>query len=507
MKIFKSPFILVLLLIIPAITPLIHSGFFLTDDGNSMVIRFSAFYETLASGQFPVRFLSRLNYGFGYPVADFLYPLFMYIGIPIKALGFSFVDTIKIILGFSFLSGTLFSFLWLRKLFDEKAALIGAVAYSLFPYHLFDIYKRGSVGEVLALGIVPFIFWAIEKGSTILTGVGYGLLITSHNSLALLFIPVIFLYHFLFKKNLIKSLSSLLLGLGLSAFFWIPALYDRQFTVFNITKVSDYQDYFIDSQTINLAGLVFIISFVLGFYYFFKKDWRLKVFVIVSLMSIFMATALSDVFWKLLPLSNLVQFPFRFLSLAVLSTAFLISYGVFHYKGKVKTFFILFLLLVIFISARDFLVPQTFQNYPDTFYSTNQDSTTVKNEYMPKWVKAVPFEMANSKVENLSGKEKVNVIETTANKLSFETFLTEPRTVQVNRIYFPGWNAYVNGKEMNINYNNPRGLMHLDLKRGKNNVKIEFKETPARLLSDLISIVSLVGLFTYSINKKKVFKL
>ena len=73
--------ILVSLLTIPAIVGLLHPGFFVTDDGNWMIIRFSAFYETLRSGQFPVRFLYRLNNSYGYPVADFLYPLFMYLGV------------------------------------------------------------------------------------------------------------------------------------------------------------------------------------------------------------------------------------------------------------------------------------------------------------------------------------------------------------------------------------------------------------------------------------------
>src|SRR5689334_4943470 len=112
------------------IISLFHPGFFLTDDGNSMVIRFSSFFETLRQGQFPVRFLTRLNYGYGYPVADFLYPLFMYIGVPIHILGFSFVNTVKIILAGSLLGGTFFTFLWLRKLFDDKSALVGSVTYS-----------------------------------------------------------------------------------------------------------------------------------------------------------------------------------------------------------------------------------------------------------------------------------------------------------------------------------------------------------------------------------------
>src|SRR3989338_6792857 len=157
---------------IPSVVGLMHPGFPLTDDGNWMVIRFSAFYETLKSGQFPVRFLSRLNYGFGYPVADFLYPLFMYIGVPIHILKFSFVDTIKIILGASMIGSAIFVYFWLSKLFDKFSSFVGAVFYFYTPYHLYDVYVRGSVGEVLALAIAPFILWQLERKDLLWSAIG-----------------------------------------------------------------------------------------------------------------------------------------------------------------------------------------------------------------------------------------------------------------------------------------------------------------------------------------------
>src|SRR5689334_19214197 len=78
--------------------PLLKPGFFKTDDGNWMIIRLSAFFQTWREGQFPVRFLGRLNHSYGYPVSNFLYPGFLYIGSLIHALGLSFVTTVKVIL-------------------------------------------------------------------------------------------------------------------------------------------------------------------------------------------------------------------------------------------------------------------------------------------------------------------------------------------------------------------------------------------------------------------------
>ena len=94
----KKNFIWILLIIlfsIPSIVALLHPGFFQSDDGEWMIIRFSAFHQALRDGQFPVRFLSRLNYGYGYPVADFLYPGFMYLGEIFKLLGFLKLEKVK----------------------------------------------------------------------------------------------------------------------------------------------------------------------------------------------------------------------------------------------------------------------------------------------------------------------------------------------------------------------------------------------------------------------------
>src|SRR5205814_7617229 len=155
---------IIVILSLPAIVGLLHKGFFVTDDGEWMIIRFSAFYQALHDGQFPVRFLQRLNFNYGYPASTFLYPGFMYAGILFHILKIGFVDTIKWILGISLFGTTIFTYFWLSKMFTKKsAAVIGALVSLYVPYHFYDIYTRGSVGEVFALLWIPFVLWMIEK--------------------------------------------------------------------------------------------------------------------------------------------------------------------------------------------------------------------------------------------------------------------------------------------------------------------------------------------------------
>src|SRR5579859_3459258 len=105
----------IIMLATPGIIPLLHSGFFVSDDGEWMIIRFTAFHQALVHGQFPVRLLPRLNFEYGYPVTDFLYPGFLYFAEPIHLAKIGFITTIKLIAGLSLISSVIFTYFWLRS--------------------------------------------------------------------------------------------------------------------------------------------------------------------------------------------------------------------------------------------------------------------------------------------------------------------------------------------------------------------------------------------------------
>ncbi len=511
---FKFILFILILLSIPSIIGLLQPGFPLTDDGNWMVIRFSAFYESLRDGQLPVRFLMRLNNGYGYPVAEFLYPLFMYFATPLHIIGLSFVDSIKTILILSLVSSSLFTYLWLRKIFDSFSSVVGALVYLYLPYHLFDVYKRGSVGEVLSLSVLPFVLWQIERESLLLSSIGIAFLILSHNSLAVLFLALVVLYMglnvFVSKQRgelIIKYLGSLVFGLGLSAFFWIPAVLDLQYTVFSQTKVSDFNSYFADISLIGVSSMLVIllaIVFILMRKIKIGKHRLTLLMLAVSLTSIFFSIPLSSFLWQILPVS-LIQFPFRLLSLTLIGVSFLTALIIFVLDKKIKVIVAIILLIITYYFSLPFVKVNQLQQYPDSVYSTNQDTTTVKNEYMPKWVKSIPSQMYKAKVENLNGDEGINLITNTSSKISFEVDLNSPRAIRVNTIYFPGWSAYVNGQRVNMDYLRD-GLINLNLNEGENRVLVVFGETNVRILSDIISVISAVFLFslTFYLRKKKI---
>ncbi|MEK7517831.1 MAG: 6-pyruvoyl-tetrahydropterin synthase-related protein [Patescibacteria group bacterium] len=525
----KSIFISVLIVLfcIPAVLPLLRPGFFQSDDGEWMVIRFSAFYQALADGQFPVRFLGRLNHEYGYPVANFLYPGFMYLGVPIHFLGFGFVDTVKIIFGVSMIASAIFCYLWLSRFFDKLSSFVGALFYLYAPYHLFDLYKRGSIGEVLALAVLPFILWQIERKSLFWSAISIAFLIISHNTLAVLFLGLIIVYMGLdiyiskYKKEQLKKfLLMIMFGLGISAFFWIPAFFELQYTVFSQTQVSEWGAYFADTSLVGFS-IIFIILLTTIFFATSRiriQKHRLTLLLfIISIVSVFFASSPSYHLWNILPVS-FIQFPFRFLSLAIACISFLAACIISTSSKNLKIPVAVLSLIILMFSAKPFLTPSDFFDKGEGIYATNMDTTTVKNEYMPKWVKEKPIERFKEKVEIVEGVGKVETVSYNSKKITFDVLSKENMKVRVNTIYYPGWNAKFypsrchpeldsgsndndcKGKELSIDYQNNKGVMELQMPKGESRVELKFSETPLRLTSNIISFLSLLAILFLGIK-------
>lgn len=512
-------FILLLVCCIPAIYSLFHMGFFSSDDGEWMVIRFSAFFQALRDGQFPVRFLTRLNFGYGYPVANFLYPGFMYLGVPIHVLGFGFVDTIKIILGVSMVGSAVFCYLWLSKLFGKWASFVGSMVYLYTPYHLYDLYKRGSVGEVLALAVLPFILWQIERKSYFWMSLGIGFLLLAHNTLALLFLGVVILYMSiaLYVSKNKKSLTqryvlSLLTGFGMSAFFWVPALHDLKYTVFYETQISNWSEYFAQHSLVGLSTYGILLSVITLFAtgkIKIEKNRLGVIFILVGLLSVFLSLEQSTVIWQSMPVA-FIQFPFRFLSLTIVAASFLAALVVSTLPKK-QSFLLGGLLIALTVfSATPHLKPQEFFDKGEGFYSTNEGTTTVKNEYMPIWMKNVPTKRAEDKIIAINS--TVSDVKTKTNSYEFKVHPAPPdvynaRTI-INAAYFPGWVGYLTDSEqVNLVKPSEDGALELLLpilsKTESTAVRIAFTETWLRFLSDIVSLVSIIILVLFSLKLKQ----
>lgn len=536
----------IIVISIIGISSFFHPGFFPSHDGEWMVVRFSDFHRSLADGQWPVRWAGRLNFGYGYPVFNFLYPGTFYLTEFFHLLKLNFVDSVKATFVFSFILSGFFMYLFAKEWWGKWGGLASAVLYLYTPYRFVDMYVRGSLGESVAFMFPPLILWAITKifkntNDTVLIWIAIGALgiaglITTHNVIAYLFMPLIILFILFLhlkcssQKNVnlltVYCLLFTVLGIAVSAFFWLPALWDKQYTIFDQVVISDFSKNFASikelifpswgygpsrpedpasmSFQIGIVNILIVISTLIMIVMLNEIQQQVRddkrnlaiatFFLTITIIAIFFMTPFSQPLWQFIPGLSLIQFPWRILSITTFSSAFLAGFVVSNLSAVSRWQIILAAIIIISALLFNFSYakPKEFINRGEGYYSTNDDTTTVQNEYLPVWAKNLPRERAANKVEILKGQGTINDLIAKSNKTGF-LYQGTKGLIKVNTVYFPGWEVLVNEQKHDIIVDK-QGLMVVKVNAGTNNLLFLFKETPLRKFSDIISFISLVGI-------------
>jgi hypothetical protein len=325
----------------------------------------------------------------------------------------------------------------------------------------------------------------------------------------------------LFKKeiNFVINLSlSLLFSLCLSAFFWIPAIFEKNLILLSKIPIADRSLYFVKPLQLVIPqwgygtptdlnpfgyqiGLPQLIVFILAFIFALKnikkeKHAKIALFLIIVIFFVsFLLFSPSAFIWKITPLLSEINYPWTLLAIIMFLVSLLAGY--LTKLGKILTLTALALGIIAMFLFTPYAKPQYTVNRGDSFYLTNQATTTSSNELMPLWVKKLPVSSPTNKVEVLS--EKAVDLFYNSRKITFNLNLPKAETIRINTIYYPGWEFSVDGVQTGINYNNQLGVMDINVLAGRHVVKGEFRETPLRFLSDFVSLLSILGLVIYLI--------
>jgi hypothetical protein len=519
--------ILAFIVCLPLILPYLKSGFFPTHDGEWAVVRLGDMYREIKDFQFPARFSGYLNFEYGYPLFNFAYPMPYYFGLFFVFLKTGFVNSIKILFALSTVLSFFSMFLLSKSLWKNKwAGFVSAVLYIYVPYRIVDLFIRGSIGESLSFVFFPLILLGILKiyekkniaRNIFLTGFFYALLITTHNIMAILFSIIVGFICIvsLFKKqfNFVINLGlSIVYALGLSAFFWIPAIFEKNLILLSKIPIADRSIYFVKPMQLIMEkwgygvptdangfgyqlGLpqLLVLFLVLGaaLIRIKNKDSKTALFLAIATLIIsFLLFYPSSFIWSHVPLLSEINYPWTVLSILVLLISLMAGYLI--KLGKYFTSLCLVICFFAVVLVTPHAKPQGIVNRGDGFYITNQATTTSSNELMPLWVKKLPFQKAENRVELEFG--KVENLLYNSKRISFSVDLPKSQRITINTIYYPGWVAKVDNKDVPIAYDNERGLIQLEVGQGAHLVNVQFTETPLRFFADVVSLVFFVLLF------------
>ncbi len=196
----------------------------------------------------------------GVPLGRFYSPVFFFLSAILPWL--NPVETIRTLyIGFYFIAAVTMYYTSRRVLGDKRAALVAAFCYSLFGYHLLNSNVRGDTVELLAYAWIPLVFYTTLSLMTAETRRDRTMLLVASALLLSLTILTHFLIGFLVlvwiicflvwllilhpetrkkKGNLLYASLSIPLGLGLSAWFLVPAILEKDF--FRVSTLN--QDYY-----------------------------------------------------------------------------------------------------------------------------------------------------------------------------------------------------------------------------------------------------------------------
>lgn len=515
-----------------------------THDGENHLARFANYKLAIKQGQFPPRLAPNLLNGYSYPVFNYNYPLANILSLPFSAIKINYELTFKILALFSLVGGAIGVDLWLRQLkFGQLARLFALAGFISTPYLINLIWFRGNIGELLALGFFPWALWLTEiwvktqnsKISWWLMLVGAGILL-AHNITAMLLVPILLVFGWLKiagYTNLTSWITRFKLGfiwlgsLGLSLWFWLPAVMEKPAIVLdNLDFSGETSKYFstlnqlifspvnfgfsypgsVDSLSSN-AGILTWLSLVLAGIWLVILGVRKRLtennlmigFIWLTCAGLlWLQTSVSSQFWQMFTPLKFVQFPWR-LGLPVTILILPILANVFEKFTQTKLKWLLFAGLVWQFWSIFWLQPSEFFHHSIQDYDLFPQTTSTMNENLPKGYRFIEYGQLKPTPIILTGQGEIKVSLWSGTTRKYQLNLTQPSLIIEPSIVFPGFETKANNQRLSyIDSDQIQGRLAYELPAGDYQITTQFTQnTWARQLGNLISVISWLGIFSW----------
>ncbi len=517
--------------------------FFLHDFTHAA--RIAEMARGLQDGDFPVQWSRNFGYGYGMPLFLFYGPLPFYLGAIIYILSDSMIWSVLalfIVANLVTIGGT---YLLGKTLSGRAGGLILTTLYVLAPYRAVNLFVRGALNELWAMALLPWLLlgwlWLIKKnkfGGLLIT-ISTAAIILTHNLSAIFFLPfgllvgVALLFwltdatetnHRACFSVITQGLLSTGLGIGLSAFYALPAVMEKAYTRLDrqvLTGYFDFHNHFlylrqflIDSWTYGgsawgpedgisfflgyglLFGLIMVLVLLVSRQLLLKKKNQLVAISILFLLvtSLILLTTQKTLWiWEHLTILKYLQFPWRLLSLISFGLALIVTL-VTSWSFRRKSIVLSVIILVTLVTSYRYFSPVEY--YQDSMgpyhYEEKQiqiDMSGILPDYLPNSFNSeiAPFQ----KIITDTDKIKSEVLKDGSSEKLISLEVKQELTLELSIANFPGWKAYLDGKETVIETTSD-GLMTIQLPSGKHLLSLAFESTGIRQIGYLISCVSLV---------------
>ena len=528
-------------------------------------LRLYCFDRAVRGGVLYPRWIDEFYYGYGSPIFNFYAPLFYIYSEVFSLFGASVLYALKIARLLLFLMAGCGMYLFARTYVDEFVAWVAGALYVLSNYFLVNAYVRVASAELLALALAPYLLWTLVRffrkpsgRRLVAAAFVFALVVLSHNISGLLWAACVAgfgLWTAVWTrsvKRLRQAFVVFALGLSFSAFFWLPAFYERDLVHSEESLTQGYFDYrkhFVypdqiwtdrwgygtsregraDTMPVSCGRIVFLAwlaglgaLFVLG-YSGADENREGWFFAFASVASLFMVLPFSKPVWVVVPLIKYVQFPWRFyLLFTPLAVAtFVAGAGLIarreKYLAVVLAAIVVFGVLVwqvprargyrLMLDTRAFkplklepdevLLPDGAVD-PHRYFTVERIlahgvTTTAKDDYLPIWVSRRPTSPPSDVLEVVGG-AKATLLERGYNRLKVQVDSDSRGSVLVlNLFYFPGWKAVRSGGELPVGHEEGTGRLVVSLEEGVYELEVYFDSDAVRRIGWALSICAFVA--------------
>lgn len=502
--------------------------------------RLQALMFSISDGTFPSYIDYTVLDGYGYFTkafySDFILIPFAIIGLFTNAVTAyqSLIFTVTILCG-------IFTYKTVNTIYKNSyAAAISSILYTFAIYRLLDIYHRAALGEAISFTFVPIVILGLYyivndnyKKWYVLT-IGFSLMIFTHVISSVLMFVTVLIILIISHKQLIKEpkrifylIISGFATILITAYYVFPMLEQMYSDSFyyetrNLTGLAQNSTMelhwmvwglfsgIIQPAQIFVPGTGLLLTCAIALRIFVQgnsKELRMvDMGVIIGLCYILATTVLFP--WSVFPFNklNFIQLPWR---LYEFSSFFFAVAGGYYLSKIIKSPTRAFAALCMIIVATILVMVSDGRAYKEIRSGNNiLEKPTYENgyhlggfEYIPDKVPSVEYIQKRGNIVNkLNDSTKIIFTDKLSNPslghvTQFDVIASEKEILELPLLYYKGYVAYLNGKNIGVKQS-VNGLVEIDvLKSGS--IKVFYKGTNIQKWSLYISIASIIFIFIY----------
>ena len=517
-----------------AVTPMMLFGIPLGHDLDFQMPGWMEAADQLRHGIIFHRWSAITNHGFGEPFFIFYPPLSRMIGailgllLPWRMVPGVYVWMVLILAG---------AVMWKcsQEWLQPPASLMATLLYATNPYVLLTVYKRCAYAELLAIALFPALVWGgIRIGkdarhivlplslvvATFWISDLPGAVVASYTLAGLLVLGSLVYRSF---RPLLYGALTILTGLGASAFFLLPAAWERRWI--KIGEAIKFQwmpehnflfshgnlpKYVTFNRGLSFFAL-FVIAVTVGAAVLARQlrrdkpqDWRLLAGLAAA--STFMMLPPSLVLYRTLPELRFIQFPWRWFSPLCVAGAVLTASAMAEARRK----WIPRAIAASAVACVAAVIIHT--SWWDPHHHLDELNAVVHSDVgfrsiatwdlplgsQPSQLETpVPLVTFANSADDKGPQTNIAVSQWAAERKVFSVDSSHPLLLKLRLVNYPAWQANINGQIVATQTDAGSGQMLVAVPAAVSHVEIDFGRTSDRTLGIVISLVTAFGIFPF----------